>query len=492
MQRGSAKLTRRGIHYSSALAGRIVDVSVGGHRVWSCTLETGRRSLPWPPALKERLHGVAKAHIRDSVTHDTLWFGTVSWPGDGSPNLMDERGRGLRVDKWERLSPSFDSGADVRPDVAASAAAVLDSLTDYGLPAFIVGGTLLGAVREGSILPHDDDADLAYLSRYSHPADLINENHDLHRHLIKHGFEVVRHSWSHLQITDEKRGFYVDIFTAFYRDGWFHEPIHVRARGLGDAILPLRTLSLHGVDLAAPNDPDAWLTACYGPSWRRPDPSFVFMTPPETRRRFDAWFGSFHMGINNWTRRYAEGRSGHETDVIRRHVIRAADMVVDLGSGGGEDLAAYRAAGLDARGVDAVAAAPSVIAGEVRVNLVDRLPAFEFFRRALRTAPSNSRLVFSANHLLACQDPRGRATLLHLFAFALRQGARVLTADYEQLGRYRPDAPRTWHLEWTTRVKEAERAGLICKLLERTESVDEDGVRRMVSVVEYKQKENAR
>lgn len=476
-------LTRDGVRYSPKLVGSRIDIMLDSVRVWSCTLPRGRR-LSWPPALRERLAGTALGSITDSVSHAQLWEGTVNWGGSGSPDLVDSRGRGLRVDKWGRMRPSFETGEDIRPRVAEAAAAVLQVLQESEFDAFIVGGTLLGAVRDQAILSHDDDADLAYLSRHSHPSDLVLENHRLHRILLDHGFRVTRHSWAHLQVlSDGNDDYYVDIFTAFYKSDLFHEPIHVRAPGMRDAILPLTEKELHGVKLAAPRDSEAWLAACYGPQWRTPDPSFVFETPWETQRRFHAWFGSFHMGINNWKIRYERGGGAHESDFIRRHVMATGSAAVDLGAGNGEDITAYRHAGMAAVGAESVPTAKSVRDGAVHVNLVDYLAGFDFMRSAIATLGTDT--VVTANHLLACQDPRGRRTLLELLNFALRRGARVITADYEELGRYRPDVPRTWHLDWVTRLEEAAQAGLECVLLERALFRDEDNLERSVAVVEY-------
>ncbi|MGO2520639.1 MAG: hypothetical protein ACTH8F_10995, partial [Microbacterium sp.] len=198
---------------------------------------------------------------------------------------------------------------------------------------------------------------------------------------------------------------------------------------------------------------------------------------------FHAWFGSVYMGINNWKRRYSLGKTAHESALIHAHVVGSATTVIDLGSGDGEDIAEYRRNGINAAGAEVIESSKSVKDGATVVNLVDYLPAFDFIRNALAQAEGS--VVVTANHLLACQDPRGRVVLLGLLHFALRRGARVITADYEELGQYRSDQPRTWHLPWGTRVIEASQAKLGCRLLDRAPFTDENGVQRDVAVTEY-------
>lgn len=493
-----ATVTRRGVRFAAEAGARpaaTLNVEFAGRRIWSLEApETGKRAfVPWPRSLRERLRGSEQVRLVDAGSKEVLWQGTLRWRGSGRPDLTDERGRDVAVNKWGLMRHTFDGDLDMRQRVADSAVAVLEVMQEAGYTAFVVGGTLLGAVRDGEILAHDDDADLAYLSPHSHPSDLVTENHALAELLVSRGFRVLRHSWSHLQVlrgSATEVDYYVDIFTAFYKNGHFHEPIHVRAPGLEDAILPLGEVTMHGHTFPAPHDPDAWLTACYGPTWRSPDPSFKFETPLATRRRFYSWFGAYGFGRNAWEDGYDQGVSAHETSSIRSYVLEAAAsggrvQVLDLGAGSGEDAAFYRAEGLTCHTSDYALAAPVLHEPAphtgTRVNLVERIDVMRYIAGKL---PEAEHTIITVNHVFAALGGVGLGTALQVLAAAARAGARIFTADYESLGKYHPELPRTWHLEWPAFAAAAAAAGLEASLLTRDVARDEDGVRRDYFVAE--------
>ena len=72
-------------------------------------------------------------------------------------------------------------------------------------------------------------------------------------------------------------------------------------------IFPLGTTTLEGRELPAPANTDEFLTATYGPSWRVPDPAYVFETPESTHRRLNGWFRGTRVNRAEWDRTY----SGH-------------------------------------------------------------------------------------------------------------------------------------------------------------------------------------
>ena len=72
---------------------------------------------------------------------------------------------------------------------------------------------------------------------------------------------------------------HIDIFVAFRVGETFYQLGNRSGRLPDSAILPVSTITLHGVDFPAPADPEAMLAFIYGPSWRVPDPSFKYADP---------------------------------------------------------------------------------------------------------------------------------------------------------------------------------------------------------------------
>lgn len=349
--------------------GVVVDVHLDGRRTWSVrvmpahAVAEGHR-LAWPAELGRRLRGTALLEVRlaaGGVPGGAPEGAEAPEPGEpggavrvrfddapGGPDLVDETGRHQSVNKWGRLGPSFD-GRD--PAVRER---VLDAVEDLvtlgrerlGIAPFVTYGTLLGAVRSGDLLPHDDDADLAYLSRADNPADVVLESYRHERELRAAGHEVVRHSGGHLQVVyrdgpDASVDFYVDLFTCFVAAGHFHQAFAVRVPAADVRIEPLTTVQLAGRTLPAPADPRSLLAAMYGPGWEVPDPAFRFTTPAATRRRLDNWLGTLNGARDDWNAFYAapdprlRDPSPFATAVAPR--IPDGSVVLDVGAGDGRD-----------------------------------------------------------------------------------------------------------------------------------------------------------
>ena len=132
------------------------------------------------------------------------------------------------------------------------------------------------------MIGHDSDADLAYLSAYTHPADIIRESFRMERELRKLGWKVLRMSGADLKLflpLPDGRQVHIDVFGAFHVGDTFYQ-LGGRSGTLPrEALTPASRCVLEGVELAAPADPERVLAFLYGPGWRVPDPSFQNVDP---------------------------------------------------------------------------------------------------------------------------------------------------------------------------------------------------------------------
>jgi Methyltransferase domain/LicD family len=465
----------------------IVDIFFDEHRVWSTKLpnphpRTGIRRIPWPDVMVPYLRGVSTVTIRSSATGEDIASQEVHFGGRGRVAITDPRGRWLAIDKWNRFGPSFDGDSSgVQDRMLASAAQVAGQLEDRGYPVYIVGGTLLGAMRSGTLLPHDDDIDFAFLCQKSDPQDVTLVSFELERQLASLGYTVVRHSHAHLELVfftkDAGIDYYIDIFTGYYSaDGLYNQPFALRGELAKSELLPTKDISINGVALPAPAVPEAWLEFAYGPNWRIPDPSFQWKYPHSTLRRFENSFGVFNRQRVFWEKTWQQvdkrtPSDGEDFEDVDRflQVLPERAFVIDLGCGDGRHAESIAAAGHRVLGVDysfeALRVARQTQPEDVEyrfLNLNDRHSLLLF---ALEMIDQGHQPYFFARNLLHVMPQLGRSDVFAMLRCLLTPETFLYaTFDATPVPRIPPN-PLTWNLRTETLSAEAWRGGLGTTLL---------------------------
>ncbi|MGY1784014.1 class I SAM-dependent methyltransferase [Geodermatophilus sp. SYSU D00698] len=455
-------------------AGRVLDVHLNGRRVWSfredpeltapgppLEVATGARPgfQPWPPALVPHLRGTFEVQLRAVGDDAAAWApATVSLDGDPGPlRLVDRHDRPLVVNKWGRLGHAL---GDAGPVMVARMLDSMDAIRELlqarlGDRVYVTGGTLLGPVREdGHVLPHDDDADLAYLSRHGHPVDVALEAFELGRLLREAGHRVLRLSVGHLQVVVEHEGVpdhYVDVFTGFLLDGRWHQHFPIRCEADVKELLPPVTVLVEGRPEPAPREPERMLVELFGPGWRVPDPAYQFDIPRETSDRFYGWFADYNVEREGWEDEVllaaGDPRPGAAMSGLARALhqqARADAPVLDLGCGLGTDALALGAAGRTVHAVDfsryAVDVARDALAGQdldVTVDVLNLLDTRAVVRLGAELAAQPGAWTVLGRRLLNALEDRGRDNVFRLCGMLLRRGGTAhldLVADHGHPG----------------------------------------------------------
>ena len=448
------RVDESGIWFRSAVDD-VVDVCFDGRRIWSFWLQrdseprSGGRLAAWPSSLHRFLDGSTRLSLVAHVSGATLYDEEVTLgSGAGRIAVVSPDGKPLGLDKSNRLSQTFDSRSpeQVAP-LLDSIQQVLDALRDAGVEAFLAYGTLLGAVRQGGLIGHDSDADLGYVSRHSHPVDVMLESFRLQRHVVDLGYETYRYSGIAFKVeVVEADGFRrgLDVFGGFIAAPVGDEPPMLYLMGeIGapfelDWIYPLSTATLEGRTFPVPALPERLLEVTYGPGWRVPDPAYKFHTARPTVQRLNGWFRGIRVLRSEWERKHSSNRDKQvprKPSALAQFVVEregVPEHVVDLGAGRAGDAlwfarqgASVTALDFAPRGATAAKRAADRAGHDLDVREVNLLSLRSTLAEGARLAHRPGHRVVVANHLADATVASGRAGAWRLCEMALRDGGRL-------------------------------------------------------------------
>ena len=281
-------------------------------------------------------------------------------PRNGSRSVRElrslfEEGHVLTQFGQVALSKTLDSTWQAR--VMALYTDVRAALREaHGYDAFLVYGTLLGAVRESGYISHDADFDAAYVSDRRSGPEAAEELVEVALTLIEHGFVVdARERLLHVH-DPEDPSYRIDLFHVFAdQSGNARFPWGVA----GSTTLPVEVLrDLREVDFPGgrslvPVRGEQVVAHLYGEDWRLPKPGWTWDLA-RTDAALDALLSSEQRSKVYWADFYARKDPAPGSSFFELLAERpdTPQRVVDIGCGDGRDSCAFGETGRTVLGLD--------------------------------------------------------------------------------------------------------------------------------------------
>ncbi|SDO79743.1 hypothetical protein SAMN04489867_0611 [Pedococcus dokdonensis] len=134
-------------------------------------------------------------------------------------------------------------------------------------------GAALSVVRDGALIPHDDDLDII-IAFDPHEARNLNEGlARVEQHLRPLGFTVTGNFSAHRHVR-RPGAKHVDVFVGLFEGDVVSWYPGARGALTRDMMFPTSSAPLMGVTCPLPRNPLVYLEKLYGAGWRHPDPNF--------------------------------------------------------------------------------------------------------------------------------------------------------------------------------------------------------------------------
>lgn len=184
----------------------------------------------------------------------------------------------LRLANHGYVDNSF--GTTSHEDIWVGLESHMKTLKDAGHKVFLDSGILLGLIRDGKPIDHDNDIDLGLILDATSEDEAVLEWEKMPQKLRDLGIfsEGPDQHPAMLRLTPIA-GYQVDLFPAWFSKNKVIVYPHTFGKLKPKDVYPFATCKITGLD--QPAEPEKMLAVNYGEGWKTPDPLFRFVRPKE-------------------------------------------------------------------------------------------------------------------------------------------------------------------------------------------------------------------